>query len=159
MAINRTGKKTTSQGRRNSSKADGAASSAVTPNSGNVPQVMALTIRDKAVSDRKQAGLQFYQESSLPENRPISANDFEVFDTFIGNRPIESSSLEVIEMVDNRPVAANDFQISEMYSEAGNRPVTSSTLQISELYSVMGGNRPIASNETDDSSTLMGFID
>ena len=159
MAINRPGKKTVSQGRRNNSKGDGEASSAGSPNSASVPQVMALTIRDKALSDRKQPSLQLYQETSLPQNRPIAANDFEVFDTFIGNRPIECSSLEVIEIVDNRPVVANDFQISEMYSEAGNRPVTSSTLQISELYSVMGGNRPVASNETDDSSTLMGFID
>lgn len=158
MAINRTGKKTASQGRRNSGKTEEvAANEAVTQKSGSLSQVMALTIRDKAMSDRKQPDIQLYH-NPLPQNRPIGANDFEVFET-IRNRPIESSSLEVIEIVDNRPVMADNFQVMEMYSEAGNRPVGSSTLQISELYSVMGGNRPIASNETDDTFTLMGFID
>lgn len=154
MAINRTGKKTISQGRKG-----GTASSAAGENAGSAPQVMALTIRDKTVSDRQQANLPIYPHHPLPENRPIGENDFEVYDTFIGNRPIETSTLVVVEMVDNRPVGANDFQVMEMYSEAGNRPVGSSALQISEIYSVMGGNRPIASNETDDSSALMGFID
>ncbi|MDF0556036.1 hypothetical protein [Kamptonema sp. UHCC 0994] len=158
MAINRTGKKTLSQGRRNSGKTEEVtANEAVTQKSGSVSQVMALTIRDKTMSDRKQPEIQLYH-NPLPENRPIGTNDFEVFDT-IRNRPIESSSLEVIEIVDNRPVMADNFEVMEMYSEAGNRPVGSSALQISELYSVMGANRPIASNIIDDSFTLMGFID
>jgi hypothetical protein len=41
---------------------------------------------------------------------------------------------------------------------SGHRPIMASHLKISETYSVMG-NRPVASNEIDDPTTLMGFLD
>jgi hypothetical protein len=41
---------------------------------------------------------------------------------------------------------------------SGNRPIAVSHLAISEMYSVMG-NRPVASNEIDDPTALMGFLD
>jgi hypothetical protein len=41
---------------------------------------------------------------------------------------------------------------------SGHRPIAASHLQISETYAVMG-NRPVASNEIDDPTTLMGFLD
>ncbi|OCR00378.1 hypothetical protein BCD67_12750 [Oscillatoriales cyanobacterium USR001] len=151
MPINKPGKKINDQ--------EGKTSQEETAeNAGSGHQVMALAIRDKGARDRQKSNIKIYEPSPLPQNRPIGEIDFEIFDTF-NNRPIESSTLQVIEMVDRRPVMANDFQVMEMYSASGNRPIGSSALAISEMYSVMGGKRPIAPNENDESSTLMGFID
>ena len=152
MSVIRPGKKISGQEGKNSSQEKAA------EKTGDSSQVMALTIRDKGSSDRQKSNIKVYEPTPLPQNRPIGPNDFEIFETF-NNRPIESSTLTVIEIVDHRPVVANDFQIMEMYSESGNRPIGSSNLQISELYSLMGGKRPIAPNESDESATLMGFID
>ncbi len=152
MAVIRPGKKISGQEGQNNSQEK------VAEKTGTSSQVMALTIRDKGGSDRQKSNIKVYEPAPLPQNRPIGPTDFEIFETF-NNRPIESSKMTVIEMIDHRPVMANDFQVMEMYSASGNRPIGSSNLQISELYSLMGGKRPIAPNESDESSILMGFID
>lgn len=173
--------KTLARRGKTTSKSEGATTGeAQTQNPENSPQVMSLVMKDKAASDRKQAGIQLYQRSGLPDNRPIGSNTFQVRDTIsasgirpigssslqisdtlsiMGNRPIQVSALNIIHtMLDNRPVTADDFQIRELYTESGSRPIGVSTLKISDLYSAMG-NRPVASNDIDDSAALMGFID
>jgi hypothetical protein len=50
------------------------------------------------------------------------------------------------------------MEISNTLAISGNRPIALSHLKISETYTVMG-NRPVASNEIDDATTLMGFLD
>jgi hypothetical protein len=81
----------------------------------------------------------------LPNNRPVEASHLKVVSTYTsvgGSRPVVSSGMEV----------SNTLAIS------GNRPIALSHLNISETYTVMG-NRPVASNEIDDPTTLMGFLD
>jgi len=65
----------------------------------------------------------------------------------------------VVGTLGNRPIGSSAMQVSEMFSMSGARPIGISTLHIDEVYSTMGGNRPIASNDIDDSSVLMGFLD
>ncbi len=75
-----------------------------------------------------------------------------------GNRPVSESGLEVSGVFrsggSDRPIGVSHLQIVEYIG--GNRPVMASSLQIKEIYN---GNRPVAANETEDSYTLMGFID
>ncbi len=77
-------------------------------------------------------------------------------------RPIEPSKLVVAgtfrSVGADRPIFASQIQTAGDFYSSGIRPIGVSTLQISQTYSVMG-NRPVASNEIDDSETLMGFID
>lgn len=130
-------------------------------------------------SDANATGIQLYLPAGLP-NRPIGPNDFTVSEIvsisghrpigtstlhisetygIVGNRPVEASDLEVVATLGRRPIGSSTMQVSEMFSMSGARPVGVSTLHIDEVYSTMGGNRPIASNDIDDSSTLMGFLD
>jgi hypothetical protein len=79
-----------------------------------------------------------------------------------GNRPIEPSHLEIVSTYSSvgaaRPIVKSGMKISNSLTISGTRPIAVSTLKISETYSVMG-NRPVASNEIDDPTTLMGYID
>lgn len=98
---------------------------------------------------------------SISGNRPIGVNTLQVSETYgiVGNRPVEASDLEVVATLGRRPIGSSRMQVTEIFSISGARPVGVSTLHIDEVYSTMGGNRPIASNDIDDSSTLMGFLD
>jgi hypothetical protein len=58
----------------------------------------------------------------------------------------------------NRPVTKSGIAVSNTLAISGNRPIALSTLNVSDTYVVMG-NRPVASNEIDDPTTLMGYID
>ena len=79
-----------------------------------------------------------------------------------GNRPVEPSHLQIVHTYSSvgsaRPVTKSDIKVSNTMVISGNRPIALSNLQISETYVVMG-NRPVASNEIDDPSTLMGYLD
>jgi hypothetical protein len=79
-----------------------------------------------------------------------------------GNRPIEASHLHIIGTYSavggSRPITTNGIEVSSTMTISGNRPIAVSHLAISEMYSVMG-NRPVASNEIDDPTALMGFLD
>lgn len=148
----------------------------------------AIARRGKATSkseqtpatDAKATGIQLYQPQHLHDNRPVGPDDFTISETvsmsgnrpigtstlhisetygIVGNRPVESSDLEVVGTLGRRPIGASVLQVSEMFSMSGARPIGVSLLHIDEVYSTMGGNRPIASNEIDDSSSLMGFLD
>ena len=133
-----------------------------------------------SATEAKETGIQLYLPSGLPNNRPIGQDDFTVSqmvsisgnrpigtstlhisETYgiVGNRPVESSDFEVVATLGRRPIGSSTMQVSEMFSMSGARPIAVSNLHIDEVYSTMGGNRPIASNEIDDSSTLMGFLD
>lgn len=131
-------------------------------------------------TDAKATGIQLYQPPHLHDNRPVGPDDFTISEIvsisgdrpigistlhisetygIVGNRPVESSDFEVVATLGNRPIGSSAMQVSEMFSMSGARPIGISTLHIDEVYSTMGGNRPIASNEIDDSSALMGFLD
>lgn len=148
----------------------------------------AIARRGKAASksepapatDAKATGIQLYRPQHLHDNRPVGPDDFTISETvsisgnrpigtstlhisetygIVGNRPVEASDFEVVATMGHRPIGSSAMQVSEMFSMSGARPVAMSTLHIDEVYSTMGGNRPIASNEIDDSATLMGFLD
>ncbi|MEG4116046.1 hypothetical protein QUA43_00925 [Microcoleus sp. N9_B4] len=131
-------------------------------------------------TDAKATGIQLYRPQLMHDNRPVGPDDFTISETvsmsgnrpigtstlhlsetygIVGNRPVESSDFEVVATIGNRPIGSSAMQVSEMFSMSGARPIGVSTLHIDEVYSTMGGNRPIASNEIDDSSALMGFLD
>ena len=76
------------------------------------------------------------------------------------NRPIEPSSLEIVNTYSsvgsNRPVTKGTIDFSSSIVISGNRPIAASTLKITESYMK---NRPVASNESDETAILMGYID
>ena len=79
-----------------------------------------------------------------------------------GNRPIEPSHLEIVKTYSSvgsaRPVTKSGMKISSTMVISGNRPIALSSLEVSETLVIMG-NRPVASNDIDDPSILMGYID
>ncbi|MGD1919550.1 MAG: hypothetical protein ACFCAD_12050 [Pleurocapsa sp.] len=76
------------------------------------------------------------------------------------NRPIEPSSLEIVDTYSsvgsNRPVTKGTIDFASSIVISGNRPIAASTLKISESYM---NNRPVASNESDETAALMGYLD
>lgn len=89
--------------------------------------------------------LKLSTEHQLPGNRPVEANHLQIFKTF--------SSMGA-----ERPITKSTLNTTGEIILSGSRPISAKTLQISETYSVMG-NRPVASNQIDNPTTLMGYID
>jgi hypothetical protein len=78
------------------------------------------------------------------------------------NRPVEASHLKIVSTYTSvgslRPVTASEIKFNSTMIISGNRPIGASSLIISETYKVMG-SRPVASNDIDDPTLLMGFLD
>jgi hypothetical protein len=92
---------------------------------------------------------------------PTDANEFEVYKSMnvAGIRPIAATSLHIVGSYDSaghRPIGADEFEVSATINVSGLRPIAASHLHITDHLT---GNRPVASNEIDDSATLMGYID
>ena len=83
-------------------------------------------------------------KSLLPQNRPIQPSNLEIVNTYssVGS---------------NRPVSKGTVEFSSSIVISGNRPIAASTLQVSDSYIM--GNRPVASNESDETTALMGYLD
>ena len=99
----------------------------------------------KKVEDNEQAlALSVQPKTLLPQNRPIEPSSLEIVNTYssVGS---------------NRPVSKGTIEFSSSITISGNRPIAASTLQVSESYIM--GNRPIASNESDETTALMGYLD
>lgn len=83
--------------------------------------------------------------------------------SYLGNRPVEPSTSKIVETFSavggSRPIFATAIKIADTMKASGIRPIAASTLVISEQYASMGGNRPVASNEIDDVTLLMGYLD
>jgi hypothetical protein len=97
----------------------------------------------------------------LTPNRPIFASDLVVYETInvSGIRPVMASPFEIVGSLDaagQRPVAANEFEVAATMNVSGIRPIAASSLIVTEMLTA---TRPIASNDIDDSGTLMGYID
>lgn len=90
--------------------------------------------------------------------RPIAPSNLEIAATILHDRPIMVSHLRVVNHVGSRPIFASDIVVREDLNLAGGRPIVASDPKLLQA-SLLPGGRPIASNEIDDSSTLMGFID
>ena len=79
-----------------------------------------------------------------------------------GNRPVEPNHLQIVHTYSSvgslRPVVKSDLDIKNTITLSGSRPIMASHLNISQEFKIMG-NRPVASNQIDDPSILMGFLD
>ncbi|MEL6785835.1 MAG: hypothetical protein AAFO76_00210 [Cyanobacteria bacterium J06607_15] len=77
------------------------------------------------------------------------------------NRPIEPSHIEIVHTYSSvgsdRPVSKGTVEFSSSLAISGNRPIAASTLQVSDSFIM--GKRPIASNESDETAVLMGYLD
>ena len=77
------------------------------------------------------------------------------------NRPIEPSHIDIVHTYSSvgsdRPVSKGTVEFSSSITISGNRPIAASTLQVSDSFIM--GRRPIASNESDDTASLMGYLD
>lgn len=95
--------------------------------------------------ENKSVNLAVRQAHDLPNGRPVEPSHLQVVDTYssVGS---------------NRPIVKSNLEINNTLTVSGNRPIAVSHLHISESYSVMG-NRPVASNQIDDPTALMGYLD
>ena len=93
--------------------------------------------------NEKSSALSVQPKTLLPQNRPIEPSHIEIVNTYssVGS---------------NRPVSKGSVDFSSSMVISGNRPIAASTLKISESHL---GNRPVASNEADDTAALMGYLD
>lgn len=98
-------------------------------------------------------------------NRPVSGGRLDIAGTYRtmgGDRPILASHLRIVEtfhtMGGDRPVFATELPTVGNFYSSGSRPIGVSTIKIDETYSDFG-SRPVASNQTDDPTLLMGYID
>jgi hypothetical protein len=98
-----------------------------------------------------------YSEAGI---RPIAVSHLEVFGTILNGRPIAASHLHVMDssLPGQRPIFASDMVFRDELTLPGGRPIIASDPHLMEA-SLLPGGRPIASNEIDDSETLMGFLD
>lgn len=98
-----------------------------------------------------------YSEAGI---RPIGVSHLEVFGTILNGRPIAASHLHVMDyaLPGHRPVFADAMTFRDDLTLPGGRPVVTSNPKLLEA-SMLPGGRPIASNDIDDSETLMGFLD
>ena len=96
-----------------------------------------------AEKEDKSLALSVQPKSMLPQNRPVEPSHLEIVNTYssVGS---------------NRPVTKGTIDFASSMVISGNRPIAASTLKISESYM---GNRPVASNEADDTAALMGYLD
>jgi hypothetical protein len=122
----------------------------------------------------KQEAIQVHQSGALQSGaievaetisqagiRPIAVSHLEIYGTILNNRPIEASNLTVLDtnsIPGHRPIFASELHVLDTMSLPGHRPIVASDPQLLEASTLPGG-RPIASNELDDSATLMGFLD
>ncbi|MCC0178347.1 hypothetical protein I4641_15300 [Waterburya agarophytonicola K14] len=93
--------------------------------------------------ENQSVALSVQPKTMLPQNRPIEPSHLEIVNTYssVGS---------------NRPVTKGTIDFSSSIVISGNRPIAASTLKITESYM---GNRPVASNESDDTAVLMGYLD
>lgn len=98
-------------------------------------------------------------------DRPVSGGKLQIAGTFRsmgGDRPILATKIKIVEtfhtMGGDRPVFASQLPTVGTFYSSGSRPIGASTLKIDETYSNFG-NRPVASNQIDDPTLLMGYID
>jgi len=90
-------------------------------------------------------------------------NALKVRPSYLGNRPVGPSTSKIVETFSavggSRPIFATAIKIASTIKASGIRPISASTLVISEEYGSMGSSRPVASNELDDATLLMGYLD
>ena len=87
--------------------------------------------------------------------RPVASSTLQIYGTIANNRPVSASPLQVIGYAGSRPVFASDIVV---LNDVGGRPITASNPALLQVSNLPGG-RPIASNEIDDSSELLGYLD
>lgn len=104
----------------------------------------ATTKTTEKEGNEQALALSVQPKSMLPQNRPIQPSNIEIVNTYssVGS---------------NRPVSKGTVEFSSSLVISGNRPIAASTLQVSDSYIM--GNRPIASNESDETTALMGYLD
>ncbi len=96
-----------------------------------------------AAKEDKSLALSVQPKTMLPQNRPIEPSSLKIVNTYssVGS---------------DRPVSKGTVEFNSSLVISGNRPIAASTLKITESYM---NNRPVASNEADDTAVLMGYLD
>ena len=99
--------------------------------------------KSTAAKEDKSLALSVQPKTMLPQNRPIEPSHLDIVHTYssVGS---------------DRPVSKGTVDFSSSITISGDRPIAASTLKISESYM---RNRPVASNESDETAALMGYLD
>ena len=125
-----------------------------------------------------QEAIDLHRPVSMVMNRPVMASEFEVAEmisdggmrpigvshldiagTYMNGRPISASHLAITSTLPgDRPVFESEIKMVPGEIFYGDRPIMISDPHLMEA-SILPGGRPIASNDSDDSETIMGYLD
>jgi hypothetical protein len=115
-----------------------------------------LSIWDRPVMPSE---MEMFGTLQMAGERPVTVSHMEIFGTILNGRPIEASGMKVYEMMPGgRPIFLSDFHAVEGLDLPGGRPVMASAAGLLDSGRLTG-DRPIYTNDTDNPSELMGFID
>ena len=128
----------------NGTQAKTNSTSKTTPAKTTAAKTNSTSKTTKKESEEQSLALSTQPPAMLPQNRPIEPSHIDIVHTYssVGS---------------DRPVSKGTVEFSSSLAISGNRPIAASTLQVSDSYIM--GRRPIASNESDDTATLMGYLD
>jgi hypothetical protein len=127
------------------------------------------TTDSKASGRRKSSGskskaIALYQPSSLPNMRPVGSSGLAILkedSDYPGYRPTSAAHLVVVNdqtLPNHRPIVKSGLMIVSSDILPNHRPVVRSKFPLPESDS-LPNHRPIASNQIDEPSELMGFLD
>lgn len=123
----------------------------------------AKTSARRKAADKSKA-IELYQTSSLPNMRPISSSGLDIVKEdrdYPGYRPVSVAHLVVVNdqtLPNQRPVVKSDLVIVNTDTLPNHRPVVRSKFPLPNS-DLLPNHRPIASNQIDEPSELMGFLD
>lgn len=141
--------------------------------------VVQITTRPVQEGGSEQSSIALRQPVAMVGDRPVMPSEIEVAETisvagvrpiavshlvlagsYLNGRPIEASSLRVLDMLPgDRPIFDSGFRAVEGAMLPGHRPIMASPHELLEA-SMLPGNRPIAPNEDDpEPAVLMGYLD
>ena len=128
----------------NGTQAKSSTSKTTDPKATTASKSRTATKPTEKEGNEQALALSVQPKSMLPQNRPIEPSHLQIVNTYssVGS---------------NRPVSKGTVEFSSTLVISGNRPIAASTLQVSDSYIM--GNRPVASNESDETTALMGYLD
>lgn len=124
-------------------------------------EVTALSVRGNG--GKESLGIQPYQPGALPQNRPVVSSAIQISRIIPGAepRPVLASHMQLAESrpgLHNRPVFALSKKQVHMLPGLPNRPVVEAKVHVSEVHSI-SGHRPVVTEQIQESTTLMGYLD
>jgi hypothetical protein len=95
--------------------------------------------------------------SKMVASKKKGKADAAIVPTYLSNRPIVPSKVEVLEtLADRSPIVKSPYDVKIVHSDR--RPIVASRIPVA-IDSPLPNNRPIVEYQLEDPFDLMGFLD